>query len=75
MPGPQSQLGGWWEAGENQMEKLPELGLNSGISGPEQRTQPLHHILISTYLMWDLVAHEISHEFRHVEAQELTMVS
>ena len=38
---------GWTgEAGErqmeNQMEKLPELGLNSGPQGPEPRTQPLH---------------------------------
>ncbi len=30
-------------AGGRQMEKLPELGLNSGPQSPEPRTQPLHH--------------------------------
>ncbi len=35
-----------WTGGrqmENQMEKFPELGLKIGTSGPEPRTQPLHH--------------------------------
>ncbi len=34
---------------ENEMENCPELGLNSGTSGPEPRTQPLHHTHTHTH--------------------------
>ncbi len=32
------------------MEKWPELGLNSGTSDPEPKTQPLHHTYIQTQI-------------------------
>ncbi len=40
---------------ENQMEKVPELGLNSGLralSLPEPSTQPLHHTATTPMLLY-----------------------
>ncbi len=46
---PRNPITAGWTGGaggrqmENQMEKLPELGFNSGPQDPQPRTQPLHH--------------------------------
>ncbi len=40
---------GWWKADGKPDGKLPEWDLNSGPSGPEPRTQPLHHTHTCTH--------------------------